>query len=168
MKNDSLIEQVAICYAGYLVLTMEKNGLLSNLTIHDIKINPSVKELENESKKSVKYLEQESLKAIKFVSKTTVIAKKIEKLSMAIIDRFFELKLHATSGVYPELLFTCLLFSYFVEKQKNKRHVLFSKISDPSHYYPIFDMIEDVDEVSWLSHTQAADYMLHGGLKPKL
>lgn len=167
-KVDSLLEQVSVCYAAFLILTMEKNGLLTKLNTHEVKVDSNPKELEEASKKSIKFLERESLKAVRFVSKTNAIAKKIESIAMGMIDRFFETNLHSTSGVYPELLFACLLYSYFVDNQVNKKHVLFTNISNPDLYFTVFDLVENTDEVSWLSHTNTAHYMLYAGQKPIL
>jgi hypothetical protein len=152
-KPPSAIDSASIMYAAWLLLHMEKNGLLENNTVED-KAVPLDHKINKALSDAIKTLEKKVLSTIRLVSTNKKIAAEIEQRALDTVERFFATGLHRT-GVIPALIFGCILFAWFVEGGRSVPPVMGS-LTKPQLYDDIFLAFEDVDEASWSTHSGAA------------
>ncbi len=158
-KDKDTLTAYVILFSGYNLLHMERNGLVERTDkTKELGIDlPSNNLLA--LAKSVKALENLDLFILKRIKLSTEEFNFVKKKDEEMINAFFSTGLLSV-GVLPHILFSCLLFAYFVDSKVPKIPAAFKPLCDRAVYDAIFLKIEDSKVIKWDEHMHAVSDIL--------
>lgn len=107
---------------------------------------------------SVRNLEKMVNAALLKINLSASEKNKVGSIADKSLTLLFESGIPQGEGICPEYMFSCLLFSYFIERKHDRsKFIFFSHFFNFEHYQQIFDPMQDVENVSWSNHMSVCE-----------